>query len=173
MSTPRIIDRREPGSPAIADVAGFAAKCDNSLVRWVCRIGHWGDCEELTYSPTRNEVVIGRRLTRYGHIESSTWCVLYEVRGRPWIPRERRFMAGRDKDKYCYLLGAHLIGTYENRQVPDYLLASPDYVAAAERLIREHKEQHRYRIIGWLRVDPLALSMEAQALIVESTLKYA
>lgn len=173
MSRVRIIDRRGSGSPAVADATGFAEKCTDSLVQWMCRIGEWGSCDELTYSPTRNEVVVDRRSARFGHIERSTWCILYEPRGRPWFPREHRFVTGRDKDKFCYLLGLHLIGRYENRRVPDYILRSPDFLAAAEKLIREYKEQHRCRIIGWLQVDPERLSMEVQALIVESVLKYA
>jgi hypothetical protein len=155
------------------DAAAFAEKCTGSLLRWMCRIGEWGSCDELTYSPTRNEVVIDRRPARYGHIESSSWCVLYESHGRPWFPREHRFMTGKDKDKFCYLLGLHLIGRHENRQVPGYILTNTNYIAAAERLVREYKEQHRRRIIGWLQVDPELLSVEAQALIVESALKYA
>ena len=116
MPKPKIIDRREPGSPAVLDSAGFAEKCCDSLVQWMCRIGAWGSCDELTYSPTRNEVVIDRRSARYGHIESSSWCVLYEPHGRTWFPREHRFMTGKDKDKFCYLLGLHLIGRYENHR---------------------------------------------------------
>ena len=70
-------------------------------------------------------------------------------------------------------MGLHLIGSYENRQVPEYILRSPEYLAAAEGLIRDYKERHRYRMIGWLQVDPEELSVETQALVVESALKYA
>jgi hypothetical protein len=172
MPKPKIIDRRGPESLAEVDAAGFAEKCADSLLRWVRRIGVWGDCDEMNYWPATNQIVIGRKSAVHGRIESSIGCFLHETRGKAWIPCERKFVRGRDRDVFCYLLGVCLIGSYEGDRVPDYILSSPDYIAAAERLIQEYREPFRHRIIGWLRVDPEALSVEAHALVTESALKY-
>lgn len=89
-----------------------------------------------------------------------------------WIPRERRFRQGRDRDKFCYLLGIHLRWKNESDRIPDYIAESPDYLAAAETLIRQSAERYKYKIVDWMRVDPERLSIEAQAQVTESALKH-
>ncbi len=173
MCAPKIIDRREPGSPVVADLANFAETCAGSLVRWERHVGAWGTCDVMIYSPPRNEILISQRPAWRGYLESVTWRSLHEVRGLAWIPRERRFAAGRHKDLFCYLLGSDLACGHRGPGVPDYILLSPEYLAGAERLIREFSGRLRYRLIGWLGIDPLALSVEGQALVTESALKYA
>lgn len=108
---------------------------------------------------------------------------IYHYGSAVWIPSVLRFASTppRKRAEFLQTLAHHYYATHLRNSIytirmselPSYLRDDPHYIKAAEKLIAAAQVEYRGRAVGWLQVDPERLSVELQALAVESVLKGA
>jgi hypothetical protein len=173
-------------------IDAFAKTCTGDLLcrkaSWVNRTDYARKGDKLRYYPDEDIVIISRAWLppRYCRHESDPDSdihprkeVYYYV-SAVWIPSAFRFASTPAKKRSEFLreLATHYFEVHLRNaryniimsELPSYLHDHPDYIKAAERIIRNAPLEYRGRAVGWLQVDPEALCAEVQALAVESVL---